>query len=374
MDLFGFLAIFVAAIGYGSYYVPVKRHEVHDGLVFQWYQSSGILIGGLIWACLRNDWDAPPGTSQSFTMAPEGLLFGVIYQLANILAIFAVKTVGIGVYYTVHEVTNLGGAFIIGVFGPQLGLPVQPPRNITLAFFGVLSVMLGGVPIAFMRPEGKSRGSEKESTNRALEEPRRSSLNSLFDEQAQATASENTSLKAASPEPGSAVSGKSPATPSLSPTLASQNGPALRSGLPDLRLPAGRRPSAASGGVASPPDWKEMNSRTWDGVLGRPLLGRDDDPLSPLYFHAGPTMAGVADNLLPDEEEGDDLLQQDMHSSHSKLERGQAFGLVLSLLAGVVFSVMWLPMLVWTERMKVAGVNVSSFDFVFSLCTAGSPC
>jgi len=51
------------------------------------------------------------------------------------------------------KVTNLGGAFVVGVFGRHFGLPVEPPSDPLLALMGCLSVLLAMVPLGFTKVE-----------------------------------------------------------------------------------------------------------------------------------------------------------------------------------------------------------------------------
>mmetsp|Transcript_51347 Transcript_51347/g.121987 ORF Transcript_51347/g.121987 Transcript_51347/m.121987 type:complete len:124 (+) Transcript_51347:125-496(+) len=69
----GFLACLGSALGNGSYYVPVKRHDVYDGLVYQWYQCSGVMLGGILVTMWTNDWANPAG---NFYVHWEGLMSG----------------------------------------------------------------------------------------------------------------------------------------------------------------------------------------------------------------------------------------------------------------------------------------------------------
>lgn len=150
-ELLGFLATLGAAFGYGSSYVPVRSHEVYDGLIFNWYQSIGLLIAGVTVALFHNDWSAPTGSSPSFYVHREGLVCGIIYQVGNILATQAVKRVGLGVYYTVHEFTNVGATLIIGFLGPSMNIPVSVPKNVSLALGGAFLMFLGMIPTMLMK-------------------------------------------------------------------------------------------------------------------------------------------------------------------------------------------------------------------------------
>ena len=149
----GWLAILVATLSYGSLFVPVKNYDIHDGLVYQWFQCCGILLAGMIQASVRNDWDAAGLSAPGFYVCKEGMLSGVFFQVANVLATQSVKTFGMSNYFTTQKVTNLGGAFVVGVFGNRVGLPVQTPSNPILALMGCLSVVLAMIPLAFTEEE-----------------------------------------------------------------------------------------------------------------------------------------------------------------------------------------------------------------------------
>ena len=150
---FGWIAIVVATLCYGSLFVPVKNYDIHDGLVYQWFQCCGILLAGLLQAAFQNDWDAPGLNAPGFYVCREGLLSGVFFQLANVLATQSVKAFGMSNYFTTQKVTNLGGALVVGVFGDRFGLPVTHPGDPFLALLGCLSVLLAMVPLAFTRVE-----------------------------------------------------------------------------------------------------------------------------------------------------------------------------------------------------------------------------
>ena len=157
--LAGFLAASVAVLCYGSYFVPAKKYDIHDGIVYQWYQCSGILVTGVICAVLNNNWNALGQTSPGFYVCPEGLVSGMIFVLANCTANVSVKLCGLGNYYTLHQVTNLGLAFVVGVFGPQWGIPAKPPGSVTLAALGISLVLVGAIPVMCMEPEGQETNS-----------------------------------------------------------------------------------------------------------------------------------------------------------------------------------------------------------------------
>ena len=100
----GWIAIVVATFSYGSLFVPVKNYDIHDGIVYQWFQCCGILLAGLLQALWRNDWEAPGLSAPGFYVCREGVLSGVFFQLANVLATQAVRTFGMSHYFTTQKV------------------------------------------------------------------------------------------------------------------------------------------------------------------------------------------------------------------------------------------------------------------------------
>ena len=72
----GWVAIVVATFSYGSLFVPVKNYDIHDGIVYQWFQCCGILLAGLLQALWRNDWEAPGLSAPGFYVCREGVLVG----------------------------------------------------------------------------------------------------------------------------------------------------------------------------------------------------------------------------------------------------------------------------------------------------------
>merc|ERR1712048_670291 len=76
--------------------------------------------------------------------------------------------------------------------------------------------------------------------------------------------------------------------------------------------------------------------------------------------------------MIPELIPEDDLVRQATPEDHV-LQRRQPrshwmLGIWLSLLAGALMGLMFEPLLLWTNRMKIAGTTVHSFDFFFSLC------
>ena len=83
----GYLAILVAAVFFGSSYVPVKHFPTGpDGLFFQWMLCVGVLIIGAATAPFQS----------SFPILPrEGFLGGGLWAVGNLLTVPTVSRIGL---------------------------------------------------------------------------------------------------------------------------------------------------------------------------------------------------------------------------------------------------------------------------------------
>lgn len=95
-----------AIVMWGTMYIPARKYETHDGIMFQWYMSSGILFTALIiHYFLPSDNNLP--TSSNFPIYTEGFVGGSLWALANILVVPTVKLLGLGVGFTLYHSINL---------------------------------------------------------------------------------------------------------------------------------------------------------------------------------------------------------------------------------------------------------------------------
>ncbi|CAE7567340.1 tmem144A, partial [Symbiodinium sp. KB8] len=305
-------AVAAAAIGYGSYYVPVRKYDVYDGLVYQWFFCCGILIGALVAAVARNDWRAESMSSSAFYVAPHGLLSGLLWSVANVWATRAVQYFGIGNYYIWHELTNLFGTFVIGVFGPSLGIPARPPRVEWLAGLGFICVFLGMIPVVFMRDKKEA------SSNSAASPPTETtSLETLFRQELQ--------------------EGSGSTSPNHTWTL------------PEVLQVAQESFAAA-------------NALTWDGTIGRPdvqQLRRLRFASDPLKLDSLGCSGGLPIAASPIVEEAEPV---------PSAGRAWLKGWLLSLVTGLVLSLQYEPMLPWKQSLEARGFKPSGVDYAFSNC------
>mmetsp|Transcript_51347 Transcript_51347/g.121986 ORF Transcript_51347/g.121986 Transcript_51347/m.121986 type:complete len:402 (+) Transcript_51347:297-1502(+) len=266
---------------------------------------------------------------------------------ANIAATLAVKFCGLGVYFIVHEITNIGGAFLAGVFGRQLGFDTTPPNNIPLAAVGVVFVFIGAIPVVFLRPpEEEAKPAEDEDAAGGIT-PELSTDSGVF-----------------------GLHGSTPASKPF--------GSGKMSSLMDALLPH-EVPAQGS----SPSDrMAERNALTWDGAS--PLLHLKKSPSTNsenflCAFEALPTMPMVLD-MFPEAaspKEGEDILltpvQEDGLVAAKAPERPKRiavspFGVACCLICGILWSAMYLPATTWKKRMAKEGIAVGVTDYLFSEC------
>eukprot|EP00928_Gymnodinium_smaydae_P061638 TRINITY_DN45679_c0_g1_i1.p1 TRINITY_DN45679_c0_g1~~TRINITY_DN45679_c0_g1_i1.p1 ORF type:complete len:464 (+),score=61.66 TRINITY_DN45679_c0_g1_i1:59-1393(+) len=334
--------MFFASFCYGTYQVPVKKHETHDGIVYIWYQCTGALIGGIVFACFRNDWLARPGNSSGFYVCPEGILCGMIYVLASVCAIQSIKNFGLANYYSFHEVTNLAGAFIVGVFGNDIGIPSPPPSNIGLAAAGILCVMIGTIPLAKMKPASE----EAAALSLALDAGR---------DRSAACRPPAAALPAAAPL-RSLDDLFAPPTPEEEARASAEPSAPTRARPFSVAIPEFEAPEASSRQRSN----LERNAHTWDG--GGFWRRQDADTVPESFNHHIFCGATVPVSLISSDVE-DDCPEVNRTIARPWFSKWFS-GLIYALFAGVLFSVQYAPQLFWNHRMDG---DVSPFDFVFSM-------
>jgi len=109
MFVVGLAFAFCAAICFGVQYVPVKTHEIFDGITFQWFMCNGIFMVGVVLSMVFGQF----GTAFSNRVVFGGML----WALSNYLVLPLVKLLGIGIGFSLYHVVNLIVGYITGRFG-----------------------------------------------------------------------------------------------------------------------------------------------------------------------------------------------------------------------------------------------------------------
>eukprot|EP00929_Paragymnodinium_shiwhaense_P043224 TRINITY_DN22262_c0_g1_i5.p1 TRINITY_DN22262_c0_g1~~TRINITY_DN22262_c0_g1_i5.p1 ORF type:complete len:225 (-),score=26.25 TRINITY_DN22262_c0_g1_i5:176-850(-) len=113
----------------------------------------------------------------------------------------------------------------------------------------------------------------------------------------------------------------------------------------------------------------EVNAHTWDGASPPPDLRKGSYDVQIHHIMDGlPTVPVIESD---DEEEDPNPFPEAIprHDSKEKAAARDKFvGIVLSLVAGGLFAIMFAPMPLWQARMEAAGLKPVPFDFVFAVC------
>lgn len=139
----GYLGALIAVFFFGSCYVPAKKYPTYDGIIFQWFMCSGILMVGLVWGLLSNNW-SQYAKAGLFTF-PEGILGGASFAIANLLIPTVVNNLGLGVGFMLWNATNITMGYLISRLG-LLGVEKTIPSHPWLSLFGIC-FMLGSIGV-----------------------------------------------------------------------------------------------------------------------------------------------------------------------------------------------------------------------------------
>ena len=101
----GLVAAVISILGWGSYFVPMKRMKEYDPFYFQFLMCIAIFVSSLIIVSFYN----------SFVFSYMGILSGILWSLGNILAILSVKNSGLSRAAPVWMGTAISVSFLWGV-------------------------------------------------------------------------------------------------------------------------------------------------------------------------------------------------------------------------------------------------------------------
>ncbi|KAJ5071358.1 hypothetical protein M0811_10420 [Anaeramoeba ignava] len=149
----GYLSSFIAALFFGTNYVPVNRiqDKLGDGIIFQWFMCSGIEFVGIISLFL----------SSSFTFVPSGLLGGMFWTIGNLCVPIIFELVGLGVGFLFWSGGNLLMGYFVGRFG-WFGVPKESIKSQPLSAFGIIFGIGTLITFFFIKPNlNKNKTFEK---------------------------------------------------------------------------------------------------------------------------------------------------------------------------------------------------------------------
>lgn len=147
--LLGGAAALVGVLMFGTNYVPVRRCETHDGLMFGWAMGNGALGVGLL-----------ARVAFGGEVLSLGLLGGAIWSVSNALVLPVVKMLGLGVGFALYHGVNLVVGYLVGRLG-LFGAPVDSPHIPVLCDCSVLILLLSLVVMVRVEPDmshGRAKG------------------------------------------------------------------------------------------------------------------------------------------------------------------------------------------------------------------------
>ncbi|VDK36137.1 unnamed protein product [Taenia asiatica] len=94
---FGYIAIVVCAVCFGTNYLPVKKFTMGDGMFFQWMMCNAILLVGIIVNC-------SVGCPKFYPLAMFG---GALWAIGNSLSVTIIEAIGVGLGIIIWSMSNM---------------------------------------------------------------------------------------------------------------------------------------------------------------------------------------------------------------------------------------------------------------------------
>lgn len=129
----GYLAAIVSMLGWGSYFVPMKRVKTYDPVYYHAVMCVSIFISSTIITAATG----------AFLFSWFGFLSGVLWASGNILSVFAVKHSKLAIAAPVWMSVGIFGSFLWGILFFK-----EPISAIFLAILGLILLVIGIIFIA----------------------------------------------------------------------------------------------------------------------------------------------------------------------------------------------------------------------------------
>ncbi|XP_032874318.1 transmembrane protein 144 isoform X2 [Amblyraja radiata] len=139
---FGFAACAIAAVLFGSNFVPVKKFDTGDGLFFQWILCAGIWIVSLLVNLILK---CP-------TFWPFAMIGGFIWATGNITVVPILKTIGLGLGVLIWAAFNLLMGWASSRFG-WFGIDAQEVAKPYLNYTGAALSFLSAIVYFFVKTD-----------------------------------------------------------------------------------------------------------------------------------------------------------------------------------------------------------------------------
>lgn len=140
--LLGVVYALIAATGWGSYLVPMRKLANPDPLRYVFFTSIGIITFALISSLALN---------YSISINPIGIATGIMWTIASITSMFAIKAMGLGKASATWMSISVLTSFIWGI--------VLVSEQLNLLLLGIVGIILiiSGVACMSLTNEGGGR-------------------------------------------------------------------------------------------------------------------------------------------------------------------------------------------------------------------------
>jgi glucose uptake protein GlcU len=140
-DYVGYIAVAIACLCYGSFFVPVKKFETGDGVFFQWILCCAVLLAGFVVNIVRA---FPP-------FQPLAMLGGFLWCTGNMMAVPIIKTIGLSLGMLLWGLSNEIMGWSTATFG-LFGLHAQTTSHPALNYAGAAIAIPAAIVFAFIKP------------------------------------------------------------------------------------------------------------------------------------------------------------------------------------------------------------------------------
>ncbi|VDL62285.1 unnamed protein product [Hymenolepis diminuta] len=137
----GYIAIFALTLAFGTMYLPTKKYDIGNGMIFQWLMCTSL---GFCLFAIHVCFGSPKIWSLT-------LLSGIFWSTGNLAVVPIIRRLGMGVGMLIWSMVNLLIGWASSRFG-WFGIKPEEPNNNVLNIIGVVLAALSVVVYAFITP------------------------------------------------------------------------------------------------------------------------------------------------------------------------------------------------------------------------------
>ena len=151
----GVVGVLLATLFWGCNLSVVKRYDMQDGIVFQFWSAVGVMLVGVCTLFVSANENAVNSTHDFRpVLSWYGIIGGAMWALGNLLTVIIVNRVGLGVGLSIWGGVSLVTSFLFGLLG---FMDLKPQvMNLKIAIPGIILAIAALVSFAFVQPTIKS--------------------------------------------------------------------------------------------------------------------------------------------------------------------------------------------------------------------------